>query len=266
MAENWDWKSKDGSRGGLLYESGNWGDVLKMLWVKDVLDWKKNFASPVNYFDPFAGDVCYPIGRRLLGRLRMRELDGLQFLADAYLARGLWPSAASGARTVVSGTFEVWDADPQRRENWAGALGEPLPAAESGWQLLARRDGDPDAVWMIDPYDFLAEWRECLPLIAEKSRTTTMLLYLYNRSAKSDAAFKEYRACKNALEDLRGDLPRRFGRVATDSFLPKAHHEMWFLPNERDCAAPEFDALADRLADSAEKVARAVFRCGVCEP
>ena len=54
MPGNWNWKSRDGNQGGLLYESGNWGDLLKMLWLKAVLDWKSSVADSVPYFDPFA--------------------------------------------------------------------------------------------------------------------------------------------------------------------------------------------------------------------
>jgi len=265
MASTWNWKNKDGGTGGLLYESGNWGDLLKMLWVKSVLDWKNKFVTSVNYFDPFAGDVYYPLGKKTLHRVSQCGMPEFDFLREAFLHRGLWPSAASGARLAARGRVEVWDADPGRRENWSREAGFALLEGESGWQLLERHQGDIDAVWLIDPYDFLAEWRDRLQLVADKSRATTLLLYVYNRSAKNDKTFREYRACKNALEDIRGDLPKRVGRAAGDVFLPTSHHEMWFLPSEADCAAPGLDSLFERLADTALRLENAMRRCGVCD-
>lgn len=265
MAAPWNWKSKDGGTGGLLYESGNWGDLIKMLWLKSVMEWKSRFVNNVNYFDPFAGDVCYPLGKRTLHRISQCGMPEFDFLREAFLDRGFWPSAASGARLATAGRVEVWDADSGRRENWAGEAKIALLDGESGWRLLEQHITDPDAVWMIDPYDFLAEWRDHLQLVADKSRATTLLLYIYNRSARDDKDFREYRACKNALEDLRGDLPKRIGRAAGDVFLPRSHHEMWFLPSEADCAGPGLDSLSGRLADTAFRLENAMRRCGVCD-
>lgn len=267
MAATWNWKGKDGAKGGLLYESGNWGDLLKMLWVLAVLQWKAKFVNGVNYFDPFAGDVHYPLGKKTRYRIDRPEFGLFDMLKTGYTDNGLWPSAASGARVALGGQgiVEVWDADDGRRGNWERMPDVVVPQGESGWQLLRDHQADPNAVWMIDPYDFLAEWRDCLPLVAERSRSTTILLYIYNRSAKNDAAFREYRACKNALEDCRGDLPKRIGRAAADVFLPRCHHEMWFLPSEADAAAPGFASLLQQLADTAASLDDVIRRCGVCD-
>ncbi|MDR1744777.1 MAG: hypothetical protein LBS30_03375 [Planctomycetota bacterium] len=266
MRDNWKWKNKDGAQGGLLYEPGNWGDFLKMLWLRAVLEWKTGVLRHVAYFDPFAGDVEYPLGAKTRFRIEQTALREFAFLRSAFLDRGFWPSAASGARLIASGGVEVWDADSGRRDNWRRAEGVSVPGeGESGWRLLRDHADDPGAVWLIDPYDFLAEWRDVLRLVAEKSRATTLLLYVYNRSAKNAEAFREYRACKNALEDLRGDLPKRIGRAAADVFLPRAHHEMWFLPGEEDAAAPGFDDLLAGLAETALSLERGMRRCGVCD-
>ena len=265
MAKTWNWKNKDGGKGGLLYESGNWGDMLKMLWLRQVLEWKNNLAGNTNYFDPFAGDVQYDLGKKAAFRLNQTGLDQLDFLRKPFTGQGKWPSAASGARLLAGGKIEVWDADAGRRENWRAESGVAVPDGESGWELLRRHDADSHGVWMVDPYDFLAEWRETLPLIAVKSRATTLLLYVYNRSARNEEHFREYRACKNALDDLRGDLPKRVGRAASDVFLPRSHHEMWFLPAEADCDAPGFDTLLEALAASAAGLERGMRRCGVCD-
>ncbi len=271
MPGNWNWKSRDGNQGGLLYESGNWGDLLKMLWLKAVLDWKSSVADSVPYFDPFAGDIKYPLGAKTLFRIEQIEQSGqassreFAFLRDAFLNRGFWPSAASGARLLAKGAVEVWDADAGRRDNWRAAGNVAVPEGESGWQLLRDRPDDPGAVWLIDPYDILAEWRDVLPLVAERSRATTTLLYVYNRSAKNAEAFREYRACRNALETLRGGLPKRIGRIAADAFLPRAHHEMWCLPCEADAALHASGGLGPlfaRLAGTAFALEEGMRRSG----
>lgn len=250
----WNWKNKDGRNGGLLYESGNWGDLLKLLWLVAVVEWKQDSGRPANYFDPFAGDVCYPLGVRAAHRLRRTGPEHFALIERAFLQKGFWPSAASAAALTVGGALEIWDADPGRRDNWRGIDGVSVPEGESGWQLLEARLSDPDGVWLLDPYDFLAEWRDWLPLVVEKANDTSVLLYLYNRSGKNAEAFAGYRAFRNALDDLRGELPKRLGRVAADGFLPRSHHEMLFLPGAGD----RRNGGLERLFDELERVTAAV--------
>ena len=249
MAEaSWNWKGKDGTAGGLLYESGNWGDLLKMLWLSAILTWKRQFDVPTNYLDTFAGDIGYPLSRKTLFRISRAGLSGFAFLEDLFIGRGVWPSSASAARLLVRGRVEVFDADPGRRGRWREEAGVTVPDAESGWEVLAERRPDPDGVWLVDPYDFLAEWRQWLPVLTEKAAETTVLIYIYNRSARSGETFREYRAFKNALEDLRGDAVKRVGRIPADAFLPTAHHEMVFLPGAADRRREGFDSLLEELA------------------
>lgn len=246
-----------------MYESGNWGDFLKMLWVSEVVKWKQSIGINANYFDPFAGDVKYPLGKKTVFRLTESRLEGLRFIQGPFLDNGEWPSAASGAMLLVDGSVEVWDADPVRRGNWLQVEGVSVPEGESGWRLLEGRGPDPSGVWLIDPYDFMAEWREYLDLIAAKSRGTSLLLYIYNRSAKNQEAFADYRAFRNGLEDIRGDIPKRLGRVAADAFLPRSHHEMLFLPSEADCERDDLDAFLSRLGDVTRELASGLERCSV---
>lgn len=265
MAKEWNWKNKDGSNPGLLYESGNWGDFLKLLWVKTVIDWKSRHSNPINYFDPFAGEIHYPLTPKARHRLRMCANDGFDFIRQNFIAENLWPSAASGARLLAGGKMEIWDADPARRENWRNIPGITVPDSDSGWTLLQNHPADPNAVRLIDPYDFLAEWREYLPLILEKSRDATLLLYLYNRSARNESHFKNYRDFKNALEDANGRRPKLLGRIAADAFLPRSHHEMLFLPSDEDKNRPDFELLLDELALCAEQLADGLRRTAACE-
>lgn len=247
MAEKWNWKAKDGSDGGLLYESGNWGDLLKIVWLEAILGWKGRVGAPVNYLDTFSGDVDYPLGRKAAFRINQAGLSSLQFIRHPFINKQRWPSSASAARLLVGGRVEVFDADFGRRKRWEKAHGVAVAAGESGWDILSARADDPEAVWLVDPYDFLAEWRDRLPLIMDRARRTTILVYVYNRAARNVEAFREYRAFRNALEDSRGDAPKRVGRVAADVFLPRAHHELLFLPGEEDCRRAGFDELLSEL-------------------
>lgn len=260
---DWNWKNRDGGRGGLLYESGNWGDILKLLWVAAVVGWKRRDGRPVDYFDPFAGDVRYPLGRKAAFRLASVRSSGFDFIRRTHLEEGFWPSSASAALLLAGGLVEVWDADAGRRGNWLEMPGVTVPEAESGWDLAANRPTDAASLWLIDPYDFLAEWRDRLPMLAEKSRAVSILLYVYNRSAKNAESFANYRAFRNALEVLRDGLPVHVGRAAADAFLPRAHHEMVFLPCAADCEADDFPSLLDGLGDAAVLVRDGLDRTGV---
>lgn len=263
----WQWKNKNGAQGGLLYDSGNWGDILKMLWIAECIRWKQNNGAAVNYTDPFAGDVRYPLGEKQAFRLsRHRQSCGdgqLDFLQTPFFENNAWPSAASGALSLATGAAEVWDADPQRREAWRAAGVRVTENAESGWDIVARMHPDPEGLLLVDPYDFLAEWRERTPLLAEKSKSVSTLLYLYNRSGKSKEVFADYRRFRGCLDDCAEGRPKRIGRVAADSFLPDAWHEMIFLPSAADAERPGFEALLAALGDCAEELHEAQMRSGV---
>ena len=263
---NWNWKNKNGAQGGLLYDSGNWGDMLKMLWLAEIVRWKQQNGCTVNYRDPFAGDVRYPLGKKIAFRLSRSCLQQLDFLQTPFLDKGFWPSAASGALLLATGETEVWDADSGRRDAWRDAGVAVAENAASGWDIVSRTAADPEAVLLVDPYDLLAEWQERLELIVEKSRTVSTLLYLYNRSGKSKEAFAEYRRFRGRLDDLAGETPKRIGRIAADGFLPDSYHEMIFLPCAADFARSGFGAALDRLGDCAAQLHRAqaessVFDC-----
>lgn len=247
--DSWNWKAKDGGSGGLLYESGNWGDLLKMLWLAAILRWKTaRCGDNVNYFDPFAGDVKYPLGRRTLFRFEQANLPGLDFIRSQFVEDGYWPSSASAALLLIRGEAELFDADAGRRERWRHVAGATVLDGESGLWLLENRRPDTQALWLLDPYDLLAEWRDALPLIVAKARVSSTLVYIYNRAGRSPEAFREYRAFRNALDDLCGQAPKCLGRVAADAFLPRTHHEMLFIPGQADAEAAEYPALERELA------------------
>jgi hypothetical protein len=262
-ARNWNWKNKNGEHGGLLYDSGNWGDILKMLWLAEIVRWKQQEGCAVRYADPFAGDVQYPLGKKIAFRLSQCGLPGIDFLQTPFLDKELWPSAASGALLLATGGVEVWDADQGRRDAWRAAGVRIAENSASGWDIVARAEPEPDGVLLIDPYDFLAEWEERLPLVAGKSGGISTLLYIYNRSGKNRETFARYRRFRGRLDEMTEERPKRVGRIAADSFLPDSHHEMIFLPCAADAARPGFDALLDRLGDCAFQLHEAQTKAGI---
>lgn len=260
----WNWKSKDGNKGGLLYESGNWGDLLKLLWLTAIARWK-GLRGQVDYFDPFAGDVDYPLGRKTGFRFSRAGTAGLDYIRRPFVDRGRWPSSASAMACLGLGGLEVFDADPDRRGNWARADAVRVLDADSGWTLLREREPEPSGLWLLDPYDFLAEWRDVLPTVVKKANGVSVLLYIYNRSARREEAFRDYRMFRNALDDLRGDAPKCLGRVAADGFLPRSHHEMLFLPGPDDAGRPDFADLLRDLEEASVRLTRALRGAEVFE-
>lgn len=259
----WNWKGKDGVKGGLLYEPGNWGDLLKLSWATIIGRWKQRAGRSFSYFDPFAGDVCYPLGNKTLLRFGRVAAEDLGFIRASFLDHGAWPSTASSMLLLGADSFEVFDLDDERRGRWRAVDRANVLEGDSGWRLLAEKIPDERGLWLIDPYDFLAEWREALPIVLGKLGGATMLLYLYNRSARKPEAFREYRAFRNALEDGLNGWPIWLGRAAGDGFLPGSHHEMILLPGTGDVEREDFPELSIELEQTTLRLASAIERTGI---
>jgi hypothetical protein len=261
VADSWKWKGKDGRTGGLLYEPGNWGDMLKLSWLFFSARWIQEECGRLDYFDPFAGQAGYPLGRLTRARYAGAALDALSGVA-AFVERSVWPSAALFMRHSFTGSVTVFDSDPVRRASWRES-GVTVAEAESGWQAAKNRDAEFDTLWLIDPYDILSEWRDALPLLVEKSRTVTVLVYIYNRSAGKPEMFSDYRLFRNRLDDALEGRPRLLGRAASDPFLPRAHHEMLLLPSARAAKSGSFSRLARQLETCTASVYAAQERAAV---
>lgn len=257
--QSWNWKGKDGSRGRLLYEPGNWGDLLKLCWASIVVEWMEN-ALPgklARYYDPFAGAPEYALAEKTGKRFNRVGAAGLGFVGKPYVEKRLWPSTAAAIGLLTGAERVVFDADPDRFAKWRGAGGVLPEELDSGWEMPGRHEPRPDELWLIDPYDMLAEWREHLSGLLARAGSTNMLFYVYNRSAKGPEAFAEYRAFRNALEDNRAGKALLVGRLASDAFLPRAHHEMYFLPSREMEADAGFSALGQRLEEATVDLNRA---------
>jgi hypothetical protein len=255
-ASGWKWKGRDGSRGGLLYEAGNWGDILKLLWLSATIRWKAG-AGKIEYLDPFAGDVVYPLSRDTVLRVRVLELEGFETVRTFLAEKNEWPSAATMAGLLPVGKRSVFDADPEKRGRWRETPGVSVLEGISGWEILASRHPDPCELRLVDPYDFLAGWQDFLPIVSGPASGASTLLYVYNRSAGGSQAFAAFRAFRSALIAARSGLPGYCGRAAGDVFLPRAHHEIYFLPSRDDAGRRDFSVLAETLGRVSKGLAAA---------
>jgi len=225
-----------------------------------------NGAAQIRYVDPFAGAADYPAGPRVKQRLALTDLPDVRMSTSNFLERGGWPSAARLAALVLpDGGATLFDADAERRETFRDAGMFRVLSAGDGWDAARAAAPDGTGLLLLDPYDFLAEWRERLPLVVELAERTNVLVYVYNRAARGREAFRDYRDFRNALDDARGGRPKLFGRAAADGFLPTAHHEMLFLPCPRVAESPAFGALREALVDGAFRAAEGVMRAGAVD-
>src|SRR5688572_13197482 len=168
----WSWKVEDRGQNpdlNLLYEPGNWGDMVKGTWAvivvravlglhgKDVNAVSKGGKAleidPANgdaparspatfrYFDPFAGAPTYPLVEA--SRRRIEGMPGGPFVeAQERFTRG--GELASTAMLVLESIklagadarLDVFDADPLRRAKWASVPEAVLLDAVSGEEAL----------------------------------------------------------------------------------------------------------------------------------
>ena len=258
---NWEWKDRDGARGGLLYEPGNWGDILKGEWLLCVAghlcgQTRKARRAGRGYLDICAGLPYYPATRNTLRRAETLP-EGLLIgrAAQRSLAAGRWPGAARlAAECFAAEGVRVCDADPQRREMLAL---EPdfdlLEECADGWSLLPPESDY--ALVLADPYDFLARWRECLAALTQTARRMPVLLYVYNRSGRGQEQLREYRRFRGALRYT--GVGGAFGRVGADSFIPECWHEMFLLSGE-GAEPADFAALRAKLLHATQMVNQAL--------
>ncbi len=271
MTGGWEWKYQDGETAALLYEPGNWGDILKDAWVVEIAQWllalagRKNFS----YLDPFAGAPVYPLGKNTAKRMLPLARTPLGKYCAKFLAGNLWPCAAT-LIAEIAGTgsaerIQVFDLDPLRRIRLETSPAFSVADAISGWEVLRKFTPGKNDLILIDPYDFLAEWREQLPTVLAACESTSVLLYIYNRSGKGKERLRDYRDFRNALDDARGNRPKLIARAASDAFLPSAHHEVIFLPHESAAAYRKFPALLTQLETTALAINDLISRAAIVE-
>lgn len=267
MADDWAWKAKGGARPGLLYEPGNWGDLLKAAWVLRVLAWMRSRGDALIYLDICAGAPCYPMPTETALRLRsFRDPvvdDALALFGD----ETAWPSAARLAMvgTPPGAAVQVFDADADRRNAWHAVAGAEVlsPAGEKGWNLL--KPAESNRLILVDPYDLVAEPKAHVIAMLEAAQSAPVLAYIYNRSARGPEMLRAYRRLRHLIDDAWGRERRLLGRVPADSFLPRAHHEMLLLAPARTASWEGFAELLDSLADVTRRLHQVILDRAVVE-
>jgi hypothetical protein len=249
--EPWRWKSEDGSTSderGLLYEPGNWGDVLKGVWAVIAARWviRARSLQILRYSDPFAWfqDLQAPfVARNTLA-------------STASLIREAVLQKAGGSEPRCTGVQrQIYDADPCRRERWNDMADTAVLAAASAEEALERMtsaDGRADFL-LVDPYDLFDRSSEILPNALRRTGESVALLYLYNRSPRGGGHLRTYRALRQGLElAAKPAASLILGRIPADASLPRAYHEV-ILAGPKDIvgsALPELNDATCALSQS----------------
>lgn len=264
----WQWKvgkPADNKRLGMLYEPGNWGDVIKGVWTVAAA---RAVAHSVNgrnvhYLDPFAGAPTYPLTEGAAQRIGGMAGSDLAQAAEPFVSRKEWPSSALLFRASCeaagsSAQMHVFDLDETRRGGWSSVHETVICSQRSGEEVLAAAQSDEpryDLV-LVDPYDFLADWKTLLPSVLSVAERSCVLCYIYNRGPRSVGHLNLYKRFRKEFDQRRSSRPFLLGRLACDEMLPRAYHELLLLgPGEvlahlRLPLQEQTQALARRLAEA----------------
>lgn len=252
----------------LLYEPGNWGDVLKGAWAVAAAERLASQKREITYADPFAGAPWYPLVPAAAERLQNAPCEALRRLAAPHAAAGRWPSTAvlfrDGAASRGSSTgLLVFDLDADRREAWREVPAAQVLVATSGEEALSWIGAQPlpPDFLLVDPYDLLDHpTRRLEPALPLASRGL-VLLYLYNRAPRGGGHERAYRSLRRAIADAcpRGSRVL-LGRLASDARLPRAFHEVILVG-----PAAEVEPLASSLEPLTRELAASVAAEGAFE-
>ena len=209
---SWAWKDKDKEKNtelNLLYEPGNWGDVLKGTWLAILA----RHIEIKCYVDPHAGAKDYPLLEPVKERLGYSQL-----YAEVAVQEGRLLSSASVVRRLTGCRCELNEPDPSRRATW------DIPCDDQdGRDFLKKIQAVKTATDLVlwDPYDFFEKWSHIIGDLLQLK--CPVLIYLYNKSPRGVTQARQY-------ESLRKRLPNPWcGRIPSDGLLPRAYHEMILL-------------------------------------
>lgn len=273
--KTWRWRVADqeaNKRLNLLYEPGNWGDILKGLWAVLAARALARLrpGARMSYLDPFAGAPTYPLveaSRRrfeaippsLFLELQKPYAARGQMASTALLVRDAW--ASEGAKCLL----RVFDADPERIEAWRQTSDVEVVAGPCGEAILETVAQDPahrPDFLLVDPYDFFVRWKELLPKAAQAAQGSTVLLYLYNKAPRGPGQQRLYADFRASLStELREARARALlGRVPADATVARAYHEVVLLGT-----AAQISELEEELAAHTRALASAVVESGAFE-
>lgn len=241
----WSWKDGDVALNpelNLLYEPGNWGDILKSLWAVEVVS---KLAGELCVLDPFSGALDYPCTDATRARLKGSALAPFRTLQKDYLKRA---RLASTGRLIQDAARQrglpvhsvIAEVDPARRATWDG---QAEPSEKPALDLLNQASKRFQLIhW--DPYDFFEQWSHALPRLSDAGHKIPVLIYVYNKAPRGVGQMRNYQQMR---ERIQGSA--LFGRVPADGFLPRAFHEMILLapPALLESVAGTLSALTAKL-------------------
>jgi hypothetical protein len=271
--KRWSWRVADHSLNkdlNLLYEPGNWGDVLKGTWA--ALAAREVALScgggSFRFLDPFAGAPTYPLVEGARRRLEMIEGGPFADAQAAHASKDLLASTAlvvsdAAARGGARAELLVFDIDEPRREAWRSVPNAAVLDVASGDDALAALEADPSPpeLVLVDPYDLFYRWERLLSGALAAARRSLVLLYAYNKAPRSPGDQRLYASLRSAIEKWSagagGDLT---GRLPADAGVARAYHEV-FLAGPR----PALDALRADLREATRSFARRLADMGSFE-
>ena len=259
----WSWRGPDPAQNrhlNLLYEPGNWGDVLKGIWAARLtreLCRRLPEGRPLRYFDPFAGAPEYPLVPAAGERLRRAPAAAAPFLElqGPWLQRGRLGSTASlvmAAAALADRRVEasVYDLDPARRDAWRL---HPVRVLEHASGEEALDAAPPPDLLLLDPYDLFDAWGSLLKRALLAARGGPVLAYLYNKAPRGGGYVRQYEQLRRGFQLLldKGDPAKVLvGRIPADPSLPRAWHELLLCgpPDLVQAVAPELERATRELA------------------
>lgn len=269
----WVWKPKQGRgpKGSeLLYEPGNWGDVLKGAWALEVLESCLRGGAMGHLVDAYAGRPSYPVSEVARDRIvGLGEGDAYRLAQQQHLAHGR--IASTGLLMIerlesagLAPRVRAFDQDPDRRAAWAERDEVSVPQdIESGVELLglvAASHEEHDLV-LVDPYDFFDHWGAMEGTLATLAERGPVLIYHLNKAPRGAGHLDQY---ERLLRGLSRALPQGasgcVGRVPSDERLARGWHEMILLGPRSDV-----DASRDRLEAISRHLTRQVSAPGAFE-
>ena len=235
---------------GLRYEPGNWGDLLKAVWVLESIDAfvarLDSTAMVLRLLDPFAGRPEYPLTPACADRLTRVGDHPVVTALEPWLDRGVFPSTGAFLTRLVRErsldvAWHLFDQDRDARAAWSPELPCRILDLESGYDALKPSIGagvraeDHDVI-LIDPYDLFDQnasvWQDATRVAAHRC----VLLYLYNKASRGEGFFRSYKTLRQNLRDClqhHDGVASILGRVPADGLLPRAHHEVLLLGPKR---------------------------------
>ncbi len=277
---SWTWKVSDRSANrdlNLLYEPGNWGDVLKGAWAVAASRGlvRARGLDTFHYLDPFAGAPAYPLVEAARRRIEGLSSNSFAEVQAPFVARGVLASTGmlvvENVRALeASVDARVFDADAARLAGWREVPGVRILDATSGEEALEAmgsrsvpRSIPPDLI-LVDPYDLFDRWSRLLPAALEAARRSAVLLYLYNKAPRGGGRERSYRAFRQALSrglmEGKAAVAAVLGRIPSDAFLPRAWHEVLLM-----APADIVQTLRGALEDATHVLSRSLADAGAFE-